>query len=372
MIKNYKSFFAFAPFVFACVVCNFVDASDSDAVITQGMNRVAKAVHGFLGDESLPQEIALGQIAGLPNMKSSGGAEVRRTLHAALEKHGVTVSDDAGTQIMGKYRLIEERQHPNDDFDSLGLEVSLQIMDENGNSLAEPEIKVWGKQILQIAGLNVDIPPKGSEKIRQKELIRQRHRPDTTLSGNRVSNKGPFAIEVIVNNRGSYDPRKPHLDSKKRPFVDLNLKEEYIVRIYNEAKFETAVTLLIDGVNVFVNAKQQGLTPESKFIVPAGGHADIPGWIINKHESKAFEISGYEGSVAEQSGASQHDVNIGTITAVFQASWPVGGERPADEPSGTAKGGKATKQGRDISKEYAIAVRDFGVIRSTISVRYDR
>ena len=350
----------------------WLHANETAPVIAQGMQRVAVAVHGFLHEEGLTKEIVVGQISGLPNLKSSGGSEVRRTLIHALNENGVSVSDDAKTQMMGKYRLIEAREKPTDDFDSLGLEVTLQILNENGDTLAEPEIKVWGKQILQIAGLNVDIPTKGSQKIRQKEIIRQRHKPNTRVVKHQVRTGGPFGIEVIVNNGGQLDSRAPRLDSKHRPFVDLHLKEEYIVRIHNDADFESAVTLLIDGVNVFVNSKQAGLGPDSKFIIPAHSHADIPGWIINNHDSKAFEISGYEGSVAQAIGKSQSSADVGTITASFQASWSGDDQRPSDEPGGRAKGGKATKQGRDIKKDYAVVVRDFGVVRSTVSVRYDR
>lgn len=349
-----------------------VSATETDQVVAQAMNSVAEVVVKFLDDEDLKHEIILGQITGLPNLKASGGSEIRRSLELALEKHGISCSDDANTQIMGQFRLIEDRAHPDDDFDSLGLEVDLKILDENGNSLAEPEIKVWGKQILQIAGLNVDIPAKGSEKIRQKEIIRQRHEPDTKIKSNEIRTNGPFGIEVFVNNSGRKTSRKPRLDSKKRPFVDLHLKEEYVVRLYNHADYQVAVTLVVDGVNVFVNSKDEGVTANSKFILQPNSHIDVPGWFITRTESKAFEISGYEGSVAEQHGELQSSGNVGTITASYQACWEPGGKRPADEPGGNPKGGKATKEGRDIKKDYAVVVRDFGVIRSTISVRYDR
>ena len=350
-----------------------VAASNETAqVVAQAMERVAVAVDQFLDSEELANEIALGPINGLPNLKSSGGSEVRRTLRLALESKGMRVHDDAKTQILGKYRLIEEQEKPTDDFDSLGLEVSLQILDENGELLAEPEIKVWGRQILQVAGLNVDVPTKGSEKNRQKEIIHQRHSPGTRLSGNQIRTGGPFGIEIFVNNGGRHDSRKPRLDSKSRPFVDLHQQEEYFVRVHNHANFEAAVTLLIDGVNVFVNANQDGIGPTSKVVIGPGKAADVPGWIITQNKSKAFEVSGYEGSVAAQHGKPQHNPDIGSITAVFQASWSGDSNRPSDEPSGRAKGGKATREGRDINKEYEVVVRDFGVVRSTITVRYDR
>lgn len=363
--------FAFVFFVSGPAI-SFAATNDTEEVVKQAMNGVAEAVDNFLDTENLPKEIALGPINGLPNLKSSGGAEVRRSLRLAFADRKIHIDDDAKTQILGSYRLIEEQQHPTDDFKSLGLEVTLQIMDQNGNALAEPEIKVWGKQILQIAGLNVDLPTRGSEKSRQQEIIRQRHNPNTKVANNEVRTGGPFGVEVIVNNGGRLESRKPRLDAKQRAFVDLHEKEEYVIRIHNNANFESAVSVLIDGVNVFVNATQSGLGPSNHFIVPAGKSADIPGWVITKKKSKAFEVSGYEGSVAAQQGRPEHNPDIGSVTAVFRASWSDKSDRPGDEPRGAAKGGKATRQGRDINQEYAVLKREFGTVRSTITVRYSR
>ncbi len=351
---------------------NRPSAPETEAVVAQSMNRVAKAVLGFLDDEGLPHKMILGDISSLPKLKASGGTEIRRVLVIALEEAGIEMDDDAPTQLMGRFNLVEGRAHPDDDFDSLGMEVDLQILDDNGSTLAEPEIRVWGKQVLQIAGLNVDIPTKGTEKARQKEIIRQYKEPDTKIETNQIRTKNPFSMEILVSNGGRHDTREPYLDKKGRPFVDLHLREEYIVRLYNKADHEVAAMLVIDGVNVFINSKEEGVTPDSKFIIKPGTFIDVPGWFITKHNSKAFEISGFEGSVAEGAGEHISSSNIGTITATFQACWEAGGKRPADEPGGNPKGGKATKAGRDLEKEYAVVVRDFGVVRSTISVRYDR
>ncbi len=158
------------------------------------------------------------------------------------------------------------------------------------------------------------------------------------------------------------------MDSKNRSFVQLNRGEEYIVRLSNDASFEAAVTLTIDGVNMFVDAKDA--PTDSRLIVYPGTHIDIPGWYFTKTNSKAFEIGGYEESVAKRVGSS---TGVGTISAAFSASWAPNGPRPADEPGGNSKSiNKATKQGRDVNKNYVQLKRDFGQIRSIITVRYDR
>ncbi len=346
--------------------------SETNPVVAQAMERVAKAVFKFLEDEGLKHEIIVGDISGMPNLKASGGVELVRLLEAALINVGIKVHDDADTQLMGMFSLSQEKAHPDHDFDSLAMKVQLKLLDVFGKELAEPEILVYGNQVLQIAGINANLPAKASEKVKQQEIIRQFHKPDTGLNNHQIHNGGPFALEVLVNNSGIRESKTPTVDTKGRPFVPLHLGEEYIVRIHNHADFEAAVTLVIDGVNVFVNSQDEGLPPNSKFIVKPGTAVDIPGWFITTTHSKAFEIGGYEESVASEQGVARSGAKVGTITAVFQACWEVGAPRPADEPGGNPKGGKATKQGRDITKEYQPVTRDFGVVRSTISVRYDR
>ncbi|HMO14700.1 MAG TPA: hypothetical protein PKA76_09975 [Pirellulaceae bacterium] len=349
-----------------------VRANETEPVIAQAMEKVCVAVMKILQDEGRKHEIIVGDISGMPNLKASGGVELARQLELALERAGIRVHDDADTQLMGTFNMIQDKAHPDHDFDSLAMKIHLKLMDEFGKELAEPEILVYGNQILQIAGINTHIPPQSTPKEKQQEIIRQFRKPDTGLTGNQVHAGGPFAIEVFVNNSGKLLSKVPSIDTKGRPFVPLHHGEEYVVRLHNHADFETAVTLVIDGVNVFVNSQDPGLKADSKFIVKAKSAVDIPGWFITKSHSKAFEIGGYLESVAAQKGVQASSGKVGTITAVFQASWEVGGRPPADEPSGNPKGGKATKEGRDITKEYQQVTRDFGVVRSTVSVRYDR
>ncbi len=56
----------------------------------------------------------------------------------------------------------------------------------------------------------------------------------------------------------------------------------------------------------------------ARLIVFAGKHVDVPGWYITRNKTKAFEISGYEDSVAKRVG---NTTSIGTITATFSACW---------------------------------------------------
>ena len=341
----------------------------ADPLLDQGLAKMADEIKKFIQEEKRPASIIVGDFSGLPKLKASGGVEISRSIAEQLEKAGIKVSDDAQLQLMGKFKLAEKKQYPQDQFESLSLEIEATILDGDGNELAELPINVFGSVALQIAGQTGEFPTDLPEGLRQEQLIKQTKVPTTQTENTKTkpSATSPFALEVLVRNGNQLASRSPKLDSQSRSSVDLHLGEEYVVRLHNSASFEAAVTLTIDGVDMFVDAKD--VPKDSRLIVFPGKSIDVPGWYVTKTNTKAFEIGGYEESVAKRVGNS---TNIGTITATFRACWDPTGAPPADEPRGTPKGGKATKQGRDIDKNYVQITRDFGEVRAVISVRYDR
>lgn len=360
------------PLCFAVQLCLLIAACSNaaaDPLLDQGLTRMATEIKKFVQSEGLPNKIVVGAFTAPPRLKASGGVEIRRAVSDALRRVGMTVSDDAELQLMGRFKLKEVKQHPSDDFESLALQVEAMILDGDDEELAELPISIFGSAPLQIAGQTVDVSPQVTERQRQATLIKHSRQPATLISGNttKAGDQTRFGLEVFVNAHNRLSPRSPRLDSRRRSFVDLHRGEEYIVRLHNTADFEAAATLTIDGVDMFVDA--QDAPKDSRLIIAPHSHIDVPGWYINQSRTKAFQIGGYEESVAKRVGQQE---NVGSITAVFRASWDPSGRRPKDEAGGYAKGGKATKQGRDIRKDYSTVVRDFGVIRSIITVRYDR
>lgn len=341
----------------------------ADPLLDQGLARMADEIEKYVVEQKLPRAIIVGDFSGLPRLKASGGVEISRSIAEQLEKAGIKVSDDADLQLMGRFKLAERKQHPQDRFESLALEIEATILDGDGDELIQMPISVFGSVALQIAGQTAEIPPDLPEAIRQERLINQTKAPPTRTEQAKVKPSGtsPFAMEILVRNGNRLDSRSPKLDSQSLAFVDLHHGEEYLVRLYNEAPFEVAVTVTVDGVDMFVDATD--MPKDSRLIIGPGKQIDVPGWYITKTQTKAFEIAGYEDSVAHRVGNS---TGVGTITAAFRACWDPNGPGPADEPGGVPKGGKATKQGRDINKNYQQVTRDFGDVRALISVRYDR
>ena len=125
--------------------------------------------------------------------------------------------------------------------------------------------------------------PKGETKVRTK--------PDS-----------PFAVEVLV--KGPTDAaakaKAPRKDEKGRIFIDLAENDIYHLNLYNETKgnekFDAAVTITVDGLDVFRfsdDKKSDGKPKFSHFVIaPNEKPSTIFGWHkTNSPESKANMLS---------------------------------------------------------------------------------
>ena len=95
----------------------------ADPLLDQGLAKMADEIKKFIQEEKRPASIIVGDFSGLPKLKASGGVEISRSIAEQLEKAGIKVSDDAQLQLMGKFKLAEKKQHPQDQFESLSLEI---------------------------------------------------------------------------------------------------------------------------------------------------------------------------------------------------------------------------------------------------------
>ncbi|MCA9228524.1 MAG: hypothetical protein KDA47_23065, partial [Planctomycetales bacterium] len=286
-------------------------------------------------------------------------------------------SDDAPLQLMGKFKLVEKRQFAGEAFDSLALEIEATILDDNDDELVVLEFDVFGSVTLQLAGIDVNLPPQASDAERERVKIEQAKRPATKVDAAEVrpAATSPFGMEVLVVNGNQVTSRPATLDTRGRAFVELHKGEEYAVLLKNDADFEVAVDLAIDGVSAFALAEEAGLR-RNLFLVPAHGSYVVPGWFRSLTKTNAFVIGGYAQSVNKQVGGSC--ASVGKISARFRASWSDDASRPDDEPRAGANAkdtqppGKATVLGRELQKNYQQVQREFGVVRAVVNIRYDK
>src|SRR5262249_22455970 len=143
----------------------------------------------------------------------------------------------------------------------------------------------------------------------------------------------PFAIEVLVKAPdGKLQPGVPK-EEEGLAFVPIKRGEVYGVRLINNADHAAAVTLTIDGLNLFtfsdVKNPKTGLPKYTVVVVEAKKTATIRGWHRTNEVSEESLVTEYAKSAAAQI---QSTGKIGVITAVFAAAWPKDAGPPADEP----------------------------------------
>jgi hypothetical protein len=146
------------------------------------------------------------------------------------------------------------------------------------------------------------------------------------------------------------------------------------VRLVNTSKFDAAVTLTIDGLNLYtfsdVRDAKTGRPRYAVVIVPAGQDVFLPGWHRTNEVSEEFVITEYAKSASAQLKST---APTGTITAAFAAAWPKGESPPPDEPpsqSNNSRSADAVGRGAKVAQKYVELARDIGVVRATVSVRY--
>jgi hypothetical protein len=199
-----------------------------------------------------------------------------------------------------------------------------------------------------------------------KYLAQAMERPNTTLHDTKIkqSPESKFAIELIVEDKAITPQVREGL-----AIASIKRDQTYDVRLINDADYDAAVTLTIDGLSMFafsevVDKEKQPLY--RRVIVPKHTAAIIKGGTLPKTDT--FKVVEYSRSAASQMSASLS--SIGTITASFALCWEPGRNPPKDEM--ITLGADSTGRGPRVDDSYTEVRRDFGKIREVIPVRYTR
>jgi len=152
--------------IVALAYCGQSSLSHADELLDQGLKKMAEEIKGFLQDEGRPLAIVVGDFTAPPRLKASGGVELSRSIAVQLQAVGISVSNSAAQQLMGKFKLSTKKQHTSDDFESLAMEIEATVLDANDQELVNLPISVFGSVALQMAGQTVDVPVKLPEKER--------------------------------------------------------------------------------------------------------------------------------------------------------------------------------------------------------------
>jgi hypothetical protein len=313
--------------------------------------------------------LAVGGFTAATSVKGSAGPEIQMKLSSLLQAAGLTVDPDAYRyELSGNYLAYNDP-----DSGLYGVKLIGRLIDaESGVTLGEFPRFVFGPEsVPRLLGLTVSTKGSQDPQVQSVAFRQASQRPTTYLVGTQVnpSPTSPFAVELLLTDRGRRSPVPIQTDDNGRPFAQLPQDQVYAVRLLNHADYDAAVQLTIDGINVFHFSEQQ---PAPKYwVVPKKqgsqpGEVLVRGWDKSADRCLEFKVVDLPASAAARV---KLDVNhgIGLITATFAACWEHEQDRPRSEGRT-----RATGFGNELLDPKTLVKRHVGQVRDVITLRYQR
>ena len=308
--------------------------------------------------------VVIGQFSASTDLGANSGPRVQLMLAEEFKTQGIEIDPKKYRyEVKGDFQPVTDKESK-----LFGIQVLCRLIErENADVLVErPSGRfVFGTQTVpEFLGVNLNTSPNADAAEASEEFKRAFDKPGASISGTKIRTvpASPFAVELLVKSNGNYLTRPLTPDAEGRPMVAIKQDEVYGVRLYNDAPFEAAVDLRIDGISSF----QFSETKSTFWIVPPGSHADILGWHKTNEETLEFKVVDFPNSAAKLLNL-QPSGSIGLITASFSAAWEQDANKPRDEATGRGTGfGKVIKVG---TKQVP---RTIGHQRDIISIRYER
>jgi hypothetical protein len=343
--------------------------------------------------------VSIGAFTGPSQMPSSAGPGLARVLTEELEHAGIRVKLRAKIGLSGTYRPdeVQVTDPPTAaKFQTLRAVVKTRVEDESGKVLVEFEKTSYDNaEVATLLGLTYHRPPnaldregRDNPKAEAEALIQSLKNPKVAVAGSvvRSAADSPYGIEVLIKGPGGqYQPRAATVE-EGLAFVPIKRGEVYAIRITNRTRFQAACELSIDGLSTFAFSS---IRKARRWIVKPNEQVLVQGWHISSREANEFLITEYAKTAVAELGA--NPASIGTITAKFTACWDYNDAPPPGEPkqfspggitvgsSDTSSGNKlgslppdGTARGEKVQVQSQYVEREFGVMRSVVSIRYSK
>lgn len=310
-------------------------------------------------------QVAMGDFTSPPQTNASAGPVIKKNLADELAARGITIKKRTEWGISGRYHLAELADK------GLAAQIEGRIEDRGGMEVFSGTWDLGEESaIVTLFGPTTALPLNKGEEARKKALRESIEAPKASIQGNLITGGGqsPYALEISAVAGTQQVPLTP-ADDEGLAFVPIKRGQEYVITLVNDSDEDAAVTITIDGLNIFTFSENKAYR---YVIVPKKSRGVIKGWHRTNEVSDAFLITEFAKGAAAEIGASGADV--GTITATFAAAWPKDAPAPkAEQPLLASRGGKnATARGPEVQSKYREVERKVGAPRSVISVRYSR
>ncbi|MFO0807209.1 MAG: hypothetical protein U0746_01150 [Gemmataceae bacterium] len=351
------------------------------ADLAAAVQKLAAGIHEQLKLKG-QSAVSVGDFSGPNKLKVNIAARLKADLERELKSLKVSVADNAKLEVRGDYALVED---PNErDLHALDLNVRFINTDTN-KEIAGLNLEAFIKDnsdIAKMAGATVALSPKADRLDRNKGIYDAVETPTVAIANTKIraTPNSPYAVELLVGRDSERaGPPRPVVVRDGRAFVPIERNEYYQIRLHNSASHDSAVTLTIDGLDMYTFSDDvDRATGKSRFqhvVVPAGKAGTVKGWhktigTEGKGQVFAFVVTALGRGAASQKKATG---SVGVITVTFAAAWPKGSVPPADETDGSrSAAGNETGVGPTIDATMKAVEREIGVVREVVSIRYVR
>lgn len=324
--------------------------------------------------------IRIGKFTAEGDVPANYGPELQRVLGIGFAARKITVNKDALIELKGDYAPADE--NPDEPrlkqvyvrINAVFVNTKTRLKMDNITIVSRA---VYGNDALrEVFAPTVALPPSADNQARNDELRDALKKPKAQAANAlvRSSEKSPFAVEILVlDQANAADPANgaPATIEKGFAFVEIKKNQSYRVKIHNDADFDVAVMLKIDGLDQFVFADKEHCKPDGKpqfetMAIKKKSSGVIKGWFRNLKKSDAFTVDEYSKSAVVALNAAQSDV--GTISVAFHAAWDTKEELASEG----AKDANATKRGEPVDQDLKVIPKFVGVCRDQVSIRYNK
>jgi hypothetical protein len=336
--------------------------------------------------------IAIGDFVGPTGFDTNYGSGLRQLFIEEISALSAgSVRDKATLSMIGSFSY-ELQKIDGEDLHVIGIEIQFKRSDGRTVGKLAKEVRDTPKLIKDSELIAVLISP-GAISLPVQQNRKQLNDKifDATENKNfkpeefrlRENKDSPFGMALLATGEKNapktaeewekISPRALKVE-KGFPIVAIESNEVYAVHLFNDTKHSVAVTLTIDGVDVFAfsEVRTGGKFPAGKpkyshYIIPPGG-AIIPGWHISNTNNKSFLVTEYGKGI---SSLLKVDPNKnGIITASFALAWE-GDNVPEEEKGAKGRGvGNETGLGPDVKVNLKETKKNIGVVREIVNLRY--
>jgi hypothetical protein len=329
--------------------------------------------------------VRIGRFVGGGDLPTNFGPNIQQILIREFTKLQVACDPRALLEVTGSYRPSDEDPAAPDQKLTF-IRINAQLVNTKTglplNSVAITSRAVYGnEELTRYLAVTSSLPPAGDLRARNAEIKKKIEKPDADVNAGRIrtNDKSPFTVEIlVVDQKDAPDPDagRPAVKDNGLPFVPIKRGEYYRVKITNNAPFEVAVKLSVDGLDQYTFSNPDFRDPKtgspkySVRFIGKGDSAVIGGWFRDLKSFDYFVVTEYAKSASAELKASPDEV--GQIVVQFHASWDKEKEeeKPADERG--RDGGDATGRDPGGMQNLKEKSRVVGVLRETVAIRYTR